>query len=170
MNEQELLARCSSAVGGSSTTFPSIESLNGFFQLLRPAGEKLDRVLFGSEAAVDVRRRIQSIFDATKSSWDGLDAYFVVRKPAELRDTDAIAIASRHLTECARVATASQHEWLLSFLAVPPSIKVVRTIEASNVGEFSDALVDAVGNFVDTLVPSEREWLMPARGSLLYGV
>ena len=55
MNEQEFLARCSNAVRDSSATFLSIESLNGFFQLLRPTGEKVDQVLFGSEIAVDIR-------------------------------------------------------------------------------------------------------------------
>jgi hypothetical protein len=135
---------------------PVIEAdLYGFFQPFRPDGAGLEDVFAGTERGSELLELLLEVFRVTARGWDPNDAYFLVKAPQPLTQSETQRLARLHRDSMAHVAELVGAPHLTSFLEMGSRVAVVDSVASTAPAkganlELYEAAVDLMANLPRT--------------------
>jgi hypothetical protein len=149
---------------------PATEAdLYGFFQSFRPDGRGLEEVFAGVVGGGELLQRLLELYRVTAWGWDPNDAYFLVKAPQPLAETEMRRLAQLHHASMVHVAELAGATEVKSFLEMGSRLAVVARVESRALAEGANLEVyEAAVNFVANLPGTESEALL--LGEAYYGI
>jgi hypothetical protein len=138
---------------------PATEAdLYGFFQSFRPDGEGLEDVFAGVVGGSGLLQRLLEVYRVTAAGWQPGDAYFVVRGPQRLAETEIVRLAQLHRHSMAQVAELAGAGDLKSLLEMKGHVTVVPRVESTALEVGANlSIYEAAVDFVANLRAEESE-------------
>lgn len=129
----------------------------GFFQSFRPDGTGLAGVFEGLSAADDLHERLEDLFEAAgddRRPQGGRDAYFVVRKPAEIAPKLVEMAGTQWVSRLAQFAKELGHTEAADTLSKVETIRVLEGIPPKHPKQEHDK-----SNLLRLLKDQAPQWL-----------
>ena len=127
----EVLRRMGESVGVMSEDVLNEDAFVGFFQSFRPDGRGVSGIFETMDWGDEIHERLESLFEVAgddRRPGGGRDAYFIVRRPAEI-DPDAVQHAGeRWIAEMGRLAESLGHSSAAEQLAGMQRVRVLEGI------------------------------------------
>ncbi len=143
--------------------------LYGFFQSFRPDGKGLEEVFAGVVGGNELLPRLLEVYQATAKGWDPNDAYFLVRVPQPLSETETLRFARLHRDSMAYVAGRVGAVELKSSLETASRFSVVARIESTALAEGANlGVYEAAVDFMANLPAMQSDALL--LGEAYYGI
>lgn len=162
--ERWKLAR-QNAVGDPATE----ADLYGFFQSFRPDGKGLEDVFAGVAGGSELLERLLEVYRVTATGWKPQDAYFLVKAPKPLAESEILRVAGLHRDSMAHVAGLTGAIKLKSFLEAGTRLSAVARVESTALSEGANLEVyEAAVDFMANLPGQESKALL--LGEAYYGV
>lgn len=128
---EQLRNRCRQLSGLAADAACDADALVGMLQQFRPSGAGLERLFEGLPMGDALQQRLSQLYqvagDATRPG-GGLDAYFIVRKPAAMDPQWAERCAAQWVQAVVELARETEHEELVQRLDPPPRIRVLQGV------------------------------------------
>ncbi len=131
MTPEKLIRRCHDLAGLGDEMAVDADSLIGFFQTFRPAGQAIADLFSDMDQGDALHRRLDQLYAVAgddRRPTGGRDAYFVVRKPQSIDPAEVKQAAQSWLAGVRQIALTVDDAEVAEMLAPPPAIRVLEGI------------------------------------------
>jgi hypothetical protein len=143
--------------------------LYGFFQSFRPDGRGLEDVFAGVVGGHELLQRLLEVYRVTAAGWEPHDAYFLVKAPPALAESEMLRLSQLHRDAMQLVARFAGATELESLLDAARRLSVVARVESTAAAVGANLQVhEAAVDFVANLPGLDSEALL--LGEAYYGI